>query len=180
MPTNKLKLVSAQVESPTKAERAARGPRTRMTVGVEVENQNTKPLHVWASARGYDYDAQSKILTLHLSEQPLAPPPGIIIISQHPRIPAQVEVAPGTRVRLPVEIPAVVRHAAADGQGWVEEPIGDVAHVQVDVQYAPKPIEPASKRETPAEFSARMQAHGEITSAKLKPSSGGASSRKKE
>jgi hypothetical protein len=177
---NRLKLLSAQVEHPTEAVRAARGVHARLAVTVEVENQDTAPLFVWASPRGYDYDAQSKVLTLHLSEQPPAARPGIIIISQHPRAPAQVEVAPGSRAQVKVEIPPVTRSAAPDGQGWVEHPIGEVTRVDVDVQHAPAPFKPTEEHEDAEAFRARMLQHGQVVQARLRPSSGGDATRRKE
>jgi hypothetical protein len=180
MPTDSLKLLGAQVAHPPEDERAVRGPQVRLAVTVEVENQDTMPLYVWASARGYEYDAQSKVLTLHLSEQPPASRPGIIIISQHPRAPAQVEVAPGSRTEVQVKIPPVTRRAASDGQGWVEDPIGEVARVDVDVQYAPTPLQPAEPHESANAFRARMLQHGQVVQARLRPSSSGGATHKKE
>jgi hypothetical protein len=181
MQLKRLNLVGVRVEPPAReaiAGGAAAG--ARLNVIVEVENQTTAPLYAWSSERGYDYDAASKVLTLHLSEQPRVLPPGIILISDHPRAPAQVEVAPNSRTSIRVQLPAVVRRAAAGGTGWVEEPIGEIAQIDVDLQYGTAPIESARPHETSAQFRSRMREHGDVARATLTPYSGGAAPRQKE
>ena len=179
MQLKRLYLVGVRIE-PAAREAVAGAGRPRLNVTVDVENQTSAPLYAWSSERGYDYDAASKKLTLHLSEQPNVPPPGIILLSDHPRVPAQVEVAPNSRTSIKVQLPAIVRRAAPGGQGWVEEPIGEIAQIDVDLQYGTAPIESAKPRETSAQFRSRMREHGDVARATLTPDSAGEPPRQKE
>ena len=168
-----LRLTGVRINRPPPEAVAAIGARARIGVAVEVENTTAAPLYVWSSPRGYDYDAGSKVLTVHMSEQPLALPPGVIMISDHPRAPRQVQVPPRSHATVQAEIPPVVRRPAPDGVGWVEEPIGEIASVEVDVQHAPTPVEAPRPHENSAQFRSRMQGHGDVARARLTPSAGG-------
>src|ERR1700729_3804155 len=105
MPRNPLKLVAVRIQRPASEAIAAVGAKARITLTVDVENTTNAPLHVWESPRGYDYDAGTKVLTVHMSEQPLVLPPQIIMISDHPRAPRQVEVPAKGRSTISAQIP---------------------------------------------------------------------------
>ena len=180
MPPEPLKLVGVRVEPPARETLAGGAVQARLNVTVEVENETTTPLYAWSSERGYEYDRASKVLTLHLSEQPRVLPPGVIMISDHPRKPAQVEVPPNSRISVTVQVPAFVRRAAEGGTGWVEEPIGEIVRVDVDLQYGTAPIENARPHETSEQFRLRMRESGDVVQAKLTPDSGADTPRQKE
>jgi hypothetical protein len=145
-------------------------------LSVEVQNTTTAPLHVWASHKGYDYDPATKVLTVQMSQQPLVVPPGIIMISDHPMKPDQIEVAPNSTAKIRVRFPAHIRRAAGReaGGGWVEVPIGEIAKVDIDVQYAPTPVGPPQPHEAGPEYRARLAAHGDVVKARITPTEGGA------
>ena len=177
-----LKVVAVQIHRSPPAAQAQTGVQAWLDLAVEVENLGHQPLHVWSSQRGYAYDAASGVLTVHLAEVPLTPPPGIKMISDHPRLPAQVEVAANTRVKLRVRFPAAIRRPAGDqGQsGWRDDPIGDIKRVDVDVQYATAPVEQVTAHETSADFRKRMLAHGHVVRATITPTSGDDAPHQKE
>ena len=56
-------------------------------LSMEVQNPGDSSLFVWTSRRAYDYDASTHVLTLYLTEQTPPLPPGIVMISNHPRTP---------------------------------------------------------------------------------------------
>jgi hypothetical protein len=176
MPKNQLKVVGVQVRHPTAEARTAGGIESWLDLSVEVENPTTASLHVWASPSGYDYDPATKVLTLHMSQQPLVVPPGIIMLSDHPVMPDQIEVAAKSTAKIRVRFPAHIRRAAAPGGagGWSEVPIGEIAKVAVDVQFAPTPAGPPQAHEGGPEFRARLTAHGDVVHAQIPPTEGGA------
>jgi hypothetical protein len=176
MPKNQLKVAGVQVRHPTSEARAAGGIEGWLDLSVEVENPTAAPLHVWASHSGYDYDPATKLLTVHMSQQPLVVPPGIIMLSDHPVMPDQIEVAAKSTAKIRVRFPAHIRRAAGplEGAGWVEVPIGEIAKVAVDVQSASTPAEPPKAHETGSEFRARLAAHGDVVQAQITPTEGGA------
>lgn len=183
MPTDQLKVLGVQIYWPTAQELAAGGIASWLDVTVEVENLTPAPLFVWASHRGYDYDPATKVLALHLAEMPRSLPPNIKMISDHPRAPAQVEVAPTGRVKVRVRFPAHVRRARTRGEGqagWHEDPIGEIKHVDVDVQYGSEPVGRVRQHESAAEFRARMLAHGHVVHARITPTSPNAAPAQKE
>lgn len=169
MAKNQLKLVGVQLGRPLPSNLAASDSAAWLNVVVEVENTGTKPLHVWASHRAYDYDPSSHVLTVHLTETALALPPNIVLISDHPRVPDQIELAANSRAKIRVRLPPFVRRSSPDGKGWFEDPIGDVAKVDIGVQYANTPFESPHPGEFTAAYRARMQAHGDVTQARITP-----------
>lgn len=152
-----LKISDAAVSRPATA---VAGP---LQLTLTVENPVRDPLFVWASWRSYDYDAASQLLTVYLTEQ-TPTPPGITLISDHPRTPAQVTVAPKSKLKLKVQVPATIRRrvpAVGLGLNFVEEPIGPVAQVEAHVQFATEEIALKAK-ETPEQHRSRLLAHGAV------------------
>lgn len=152
-----LKISEAAVSRPATA---IAGP---LQVVLTVENPERDPLFVWASWRSYEYDPASQLLKVYLTEQ-IPPPPGITMISDHPRTPAQVTVAPKSKLKLKVQIPATIRRrvpATGLGLNFVEEPIGPVAQVEAHLQFATEAVATVA-RETPEQHRSRLLAHGDV------------------
>jgi hypothetical protein len=151
------------------AARAGDGAETaavkQIRLGVAVDNPGDQPLHVWASWRRYEYDAATRRLTVYLTEQTPPPPPGITMISQHPRTPAQVVVAPRSSATVNVTVPATIRRRVPGtglGLHFEEEPIGPIDHVELHVQSATEPIEPAKPDESPERHRERLRQTGGV------------------
>jgi hypothetical protein len=161
----RLKIVGVQVRPPS----AATGVEGWMGLIVEVENTGATPVYVWASHRGYDYEPTSKTLTIYMAERPLVIPSCMILISEHPRPPSQVQVDSKGRAKIRLRFPPVVRQPAPDGRGWVERPFGEIANVDIQVQYADKPFDQPTAQERAQEYRARLQAQGHVVHAHLAP-----------
>jgi len=183
MSMKQLKILGAAVRRPAPVAQArtaqaqtgeaetARSVPEQRHLFVEVENPNDKPIHVWAGPSTYDYDSSSHVLTMHLAEHTPSLPPGITMISNHPRTPAQVTVNAKSRVKIKVPVPAVVRRRVPGkglGMSFVEEPIGEIERVDLHVQYADEPLQQPAK-ESPDEHRKRLQAHGQVVRATIKP-----------
>lgn len=168
-----LKIMSAEIRrsTPMPQAEAASGVQEGRHLAVEVENPSDVPLHVWASNRAYEYDPTTHVLTLYLTEHTPELPPGITIISNHPRIPMQVEVNPKGRATLDLPVPAIIRRRVpGEGRGmsFVEEPIGLIDRVELHIQSASEPIEYLGK-ESSAEHHERLRAHGDVVRATITP-----------
>ena len=111
MSNEELKIVGTEIQRPMPVPEAeaARGVQERLRLSVEVENPSNKPLHVWTSRRAYDYYNFNPCPHSYLTEHTPALPPGIKMISDHPRTPVQVVVDPGSRTRIDVPVPAIIR-----------------------------------------------------------------------
>jgi hypothetical protein len=160
-----------QVEPTAQAGAAPPPPPERLQLSVAVENPTDKPLHVWASRSAYEYDPATRVLSLYLTENTPEPPPGIQIISQHPRTPAQVVVPPGGQANVNIPVPNIIRRRVPGeglGMHFVEEPIGPIDHVELHLQVASEPI-PDLAKETPAEHRKRLQAHGNVIRTRITP-----------
>jgi hypothetical protein len=150
---------------------------------VEVENPNEAPLYVWASRQHYDYDPDTKVLTLWLTEHAPPPPPGITILSDHPRTPAQVEVGAQGRAIIDVPVPHVIRRRVPGsgglGMSFSEERIGQIDRVDLHVQYANEPI-PMPGGMDAAQHRQRLLEHGNVVHESITPNaaSGAPSERK--
>jgi hypothetical protein len=185
MSKKQLKILSAKITRPTHASASAalkpgvEAPDVvptpvpeRMQLSVAVENPTDKPLHVWASRRAYDYDPATQVLTLFLTEQTPPPPPGIEMISNHPRSPAQVVVPPGSQATVNVAVPSIIRRRVQGAQGlgmqFVEEPIGPVARVDLHVQVDNEPIQ-YRVGESPEEHRKRLNERGQVVRATITP-----------
>jgi hypothetical protein len=171
--SKQLKIMGATIQRPApvyEAE-AARGVQEQLRLAVEVENPSDKPLHVWASRRAYDYDATTHVLTLYLTEHTPELPPGITIISNHPRTPVQVEVGAKSRATLDVAVPTIIRRRVPGeglGMSFVEEPIGPIDRVDLHIQSASERVE-YLVGESPAEYRARLRTHGDVVQATITP-----------
>jgi hypothetical protein len=168
-----LRIVGVRVQPPSAVpeEAATRRVQPRLQLQVDVENAGDAPLHVWASRRAFDYDPASRRLTLHLAETEPETPPGIEIVSEHPRVPQQVVVAPGARTTIDVPVPTMVRRRVPGvglGMSFVEEPIDQVGEVELHVQYADVPFQRIVE-ESPSEHRERLRAHGGVVRATLAP-----------
>jgi hypothetical protein len=150
---------------------------------VTVENPGDAPLYVWASRRHYEYDPDTKVLTLWLTEHVPPPPPGIRMISDHPRTPAQVEVGPQSRAIIDVPVPHVIRRRVPGGGGlgmsFAEERIGQIDRVDLHVQYADSPL-PMPDGMDAAQHRQRLLDHGDVVHESIAPTavSGAAPERK--
>ena len=161
------KIVRTVIRTPilaaAKAESPAHLPEL-MHLSVEVENPNNHPLHVWASPKAYEYDASAHTLSIYLTEHTPPLPPGIKMISDHPRTPAQVEVGPKSHAKIKVQIPATIRRRVPGGglgMSFVEERIDPVEHVEIHLQYADEPVR-HDPHEDPAEHRRRLREHGQV------------------
>lgn len=146
-------------------------PDGHQHVGVTVENPNDVPLHVWASRRHYEYDPATKVLTLWLTEHVPPPPPGIRMISDHPRTPAQVEVGAHSQAVIDVPVPHVIRRRVPGsglGMSFSEERIGQIDRVDLHVQYADLPL-PMPNGMDAAQHRQRLLEHGEVVHESITP-----------
>jgi hypothetical protein len=173
MSNEQLKIVGTVIQRPTAVSEAetARGVQELLHLSIEVENPSDKPLHVWASRRAYDYDASSHVLSIYLTEHTPDPPPGIKMISDHPRTPVQVVVNAKSRARIKVPVPAIIRRRVPGeglGMAFVEEPIEQIERVDLHIQYATEPIQ-SGDQESPAEHRKRLKAHGKVVKTTITP-----------
>jgi hypothetical protein len=170
--SNQPKILRTEIQRPTiaaKAETPARVPPL-LRLAIEVENPNNQPLHVWASPKSYEYNASTHVLSIYLTEHIPPLPPGIKMISDHPRTPAQVEIAPKSRSKIKVQIPATIRRRVPGGglgMSFVEEKIEPVGQVEVHLQYADEPVR-HDPHETPDEHRKRLREHGEVVRTTVK------------
>jgi hypothetical protein len=170
MTSSELRILGTEMLEPVVAPRAE-GTAPELRFLVQVENPGDESLYVWASRRGYDYDPATRVLTVYLTDHKPDPPPGIVIISKHPRTPAQVVVEPGRQAAIEVLVPAVIRRRVPGtglGMSFVEEPIGPVERIDLHVQYANAPLQ-SRVGETPDEHQQRLRAHGQVMRATITP-----------
>lgn len=142
-------------------------PQKQLEISVAIENKTSAPRFAWSTVRRVAYDKASKVLTVHLEETAPVLPPGLIMLSDHPRTPQQTEIAPGAMATLKVAIPAFIRRAAPDGNGWVEDPIGQINHIDVRLQHSTEAIEAVKPHETGEEFRARALRGSVISTARI-------------
>ena len=171
MVTEPLTILGAVIHRPLRAPvaTAPAGTPEPLQLAVEVENPSDVPLHVWASRRAYDFDASTHVLTIYLTEHIPPLPPGIELISNHPRTPVLVVVNPKSRIKIKVQVPAVFRRrvaGTAQGKGFVEEPIKQIERVDLHIQHATEPIK-SRVGESPAKFRERLRGHGSIARANV-------------
>ena len=175
--SEELNIMGATVRRPTRPleTETAFGPpaqrREPLQLSVEIQNPTDSPLYVWASRRAYDYDATTHTLTLYLTEHTPPLPPGIEMISNHPRTPEQMEVGARSSATMDISVPAVMRRRVPGeglGMSFVEEPIDQIDQVNFHIQYANEPIRPVAE-ESPSEHRERLRAHGTVMQAKIKP-----------
>lgn len=168
MATETLKVTGVTMRpplAPTKAAEQAQPASTpHMNVAIEVTNSSDKAQQVWSTRRAYDYDADSRVLTLYMTEHTPPPPPGIKMISNHPRTPRLVTVPPKGRATLEIPVPGVIRKRTPGkglGMSFVEVPITSVDRVELHLQYGP-PLRAAEKDEGPDKHRARLLSHGDV------------------
>ena len=160
----------AAAKSSVKAE-AGHGGQPLRHLLVEVANKGNQPLHVWTTRRAYEYDAATHQLTLYLTEHTPPLPPGIEMISNHPRTPQVVEVAGKGHATLELAIPALIRRripGEGRGMSFVEEQIGQVAKVVLHIQSATEPPPDLAKAD-PAEHRQRLRDHGGVLQVTVTP-----------
>jgi hypothetical protein len=170
-----LKITNASVRPPMAAEaaRAAGLLAGHRHLAVQVENPNPFPMHVWASRRHYDYDSATHVLSIWMTDNVPEPPPGIQMVSDHPRTPEQVEVAPNGSATIQVTIPDVIRKRRPGtglGMSFTEQPIGRIDHVELHVQYGEEPA-PNLGVGDPARHRQALREHGDVVHATLAPDS---------
>lgn len=156
-------------ETPESPEEGAGEPRQ---LAIQVRNPQDVPLYVWASRRAFRYDPETHTLALYLTERTPDPPPGIRMISDHPRIPRQVVVGPGEEATVNVPLPAVMRtRVPGEGLGmhFVEEAIGPIDQVELHVQSATEPAR-APGREEAGLYRKRLADQGEVATATIRTS----------
>lgn len=169
--SNPLNITAARIRRPPPRARAAGEPGEALHIAVEVDNPGDQTLHVWVTRRAYEYDPASGALTVYLTEHTPPPPPGIEMISNHPRTPLQVPVEAHARATLDVLVPSTIRRRLPNpglGIAFVEEPIGPVAHIALHIQAATEPIGPI-RDEKPDQYRERLCRHGEVARATITP-----------
>jgi hypothetical protein len=167
--SDKLTILGISIGRPASVTEAAGGTPLRLDLSVEVENTTDQPLHVWATRKGYNYDAATQVLSVQLAESTQELPPTIKMISNHPRIPTQVVVNAKSRTTIKVPVPATIRRpGTGQGGAWVEEPIGQIARVDIQVQYAPEPIQ-YRPGENASDLRKRLREHGDVVQAVITP-----------
>ena len=169
-----LKIVGVSISRAASVADVARGAAPRMNVTVEVRNLSAKQLHVWTECRARSYDAASHVLTIRLAERVAPLPPHIKLISDHPRTPAQIAVAGKAGARIQLHLAGTIRRLTPGqgiGRSFVDDPIGPVDQVDISVQYGAEPIQYAAG-ESPADFRARLRAHGQVAQATVAPAEG--------
>jgi len=157
------RLLPESVGAPDQAE-AVSAPGQRQLV-IELENSTDAPLHVWSSPSAYDWEPDTGELSLHLDEPEEAVPPGITLISHHPRTPAQEAVPANSRATVTIDVPAMIRRrVSGDGLGVraVEEPVGDVRSIRLKMRYADAPFESSTVDESPQQHRDRLSTQGNV------------------
>lgn len=171
MSEKQLKILGTVIHRPTTVTEAAHGAQKLAELFVEVENPNDKPLHVWASILAYDYDASTHVLSLYLTEHTPDLPPGIEMISNHPRTPVLVVINAKSLAKIKLPLPAINRRRVPGeglGMAFVEEPIEQIERIDLHVQYADEPL-PHLPKENPIEHRERLRAHGQVVRANITP-----------
>jgi hypothetical protein len=108
---------------------------------------------------------------VQLAEPVVSLPPNIKMISNHVHTPRQAVVESKSRATIEVRVPASTRRLTP-GQGlgrtWVEDPIGQIDRVEINIQYAATPAE-YRVGEDPSDFRERLRAHGDVLTAEITP-----------
>jgi hypothetical protein len=173
MSKKSLKITGAELRRPAppvQAQPGAPAAAPPLEIAIALENPADQPRHVWSAPRAYDYEAASGVLALYLTELAPPPPPGIEIISDHPRTPPQVVIDAHGRMTLKVALAPTIRRLVPSsglGMSFVEEPIGPVSRVELHVQFAAEPFGPSQSGESPEQFRQRLRQHGEIARATI-------------
>jgi hypothetical protein len=166
-----LRVVGITIGRSASVSDVARGIPPRLNLTVEVENQGQSPLFVWAECRARSYDASKHVLTVQLAEPVIERPPHIKIISDHPRVPTQVEVEAKSRTKIKLRLPGTVRRLTPGqglGRSFVDEPVGPIDRVEIRLQYATEPIQ-NQPGEVSTDLRKRLKAHGDVLQASIEP-----------
>ena len=161
--------IQRQQATPALGEAAAPTP---LKLSLAVQNPTSQPLHVWGSWRSYEYDAESRVLTVYMTEHTPPLPPGITMISNHPRTPRQVMVPANGEATVTITVPASIRRrvpGAGLGMNFVEEPIGAVDCVEMHIQSSNEPVEPAKPGESPDLHRERLRQSGDVVRTTITP-----------
>jgi hypothetical protein len=164
MPSETIKISGVALRPPSTARKAAGPGKPHAHLAFDVANSSDKQVHVWATRRAYDYDPDTRVLTLYLTEHTPPLPPGIKMLSDHPRNPTQVPVPAKGRATIEVPVPDVIRKRTEGkglGMSFVEVPITQVDRVDLHVQFGPL-LRPVEKDEGPDRHRARLRANGEV------------------
>jgi hypothetical protein len=171
MSESPLKVVGISLSRSASVSDVARGAPPRLNLAVSVSNSGSAPLSVWAVCRARQYDASTHVLSVQLAEPPDTLPSNIKMISDHPRVPAQVTVAAKASATIKLQLPGSTRRLTPGqglGRSFVDDPIGPIDRVDIVIQYATQPIS-AQAGEAPADFRKRLRAHGEVVRASIAP-----------
>jgi len=125
---------------------------------------------VWTTVKGYDYDPETQKLTLYLTERTPDPPPGIEMISNHPRTPHQIVVEPNGAATIHARVPRIIRRRVPGGglgMSFIESRIDLVEQLEVHVQVSPTPVK-VEPGEHPARSRARLAEQGETFSSTIR------------
>jgi hypothetical protein len=152
------------------------GAPGRRQLAIELENPTDTPLHVWLSPSAYDWKPDTGELSLHLDEPEEAVPPGITLISHHPRTPAQETVPANSRATVTIDVPPMIRRrVSGEGMGMraVEEPVGDVRSIRFEMRYSDAPFESPTVDESPQQHRDRLATQGNVVNRVIAVSHGG-------
>jgi hypothetical protein len=164
-----LKVIGISIHRRTSVKEGTLGAPLRLDLSVEVENSSEHPLHVWATPKSHAYDAATHVLSVGLAEPTQELRPHIKMLSDHPRSPTLVVVNAGSRVKIKVDAPATFRgRSSVEGLAWEDKPIGQIARVDLRVQYAPAAIQYRSG-ESASDFRTRLRQHGDVVQAVITP-----------
>jgi len=166
-----LKILSTGISRSASVSDVARGAPPRLDLTVEVENPSDQPLHVWTDQRAYNYDPTTHVLSVQLAEPEDTLPPNITMLSDHPRVPTQIVVNPKGRAKINLQIPGIIRRLTPGqgaGRSFVEEPIGQVDRVDLQIQHSTEAVQ-YERGKSGADFRKRLRGHGEVVRATVTP-----------
>jgi len=171
VPDKPLKIVGTSISRTPSVSDLARGTPPRIDLSIDVDNPGGQPLHVWTQQRAYSYDASTHVLSVQLAEPEDTLPPNITMLSDHPRVPAQVVVNPKSSAKINLQVPSAIRRLTPGqgvGRSFVEEPIGQIDRVDLQIQHATQPVQ-YERGESGADFRKRLLAHGDVARATITP-----------
>ncbi len=158
VPTPELTITGARIQSED---------ADAVTLAVRLANDTGAAVHVWATPRYLSYT--DGLLTLRLAEAE-PPPPGIEIISHHPRVPDQIVIPVGAVAALKVRVPRTLHSTVLDRPGLggtvASQDLGAVSDLDVTIAYAPTPFQPTTDQ-GPDEFIEALRSHGAVVSARV-------------
>ncbi|MGA2420374.1 MAG: hypothetical protein ABSG69_09835 [Candidatus Acidiferrum sp.] len=166
-----LRVIAVSIKRPASVPTTSRDGLANLELSIEVENVSAKALYVWTSRRSYSYNNLTNVLTVYLAEPEEQLPANIKMLSDHAHTPAQAAVDARSRVTIEVAVPASTRRFTPGkglGQSFVEDPIGQIAQVEIHLQFAVVPIK-SRVGENPSDYRKRLRAHGEVVTAEVTP-----------